>query len=434
MTLTEAAYWTRRLGVLFVGGFVIIIAGVFIYLSFTGLDPDLDILQPDFACTDTREEFLEHSLVIPSLKLATGSEELIEIDTASGKLDELPLVAQVYEYANSGPSLIAQNQAKDIASKLGFDPELINRRGTIEYFWNEDEYGRRLTVDAATLNFNYSINFRNPLALPEEKSLPTEAEAMTIATSFLRSNGWLLEDYSKMEPVTTLIDILPDGTYAMAVSRAEAELIRVDFYRRKPFLTVSEDLQNSRQIISALEKSYLGYDTETVTVNTGEKRIDIYNFLAEVVHQNTQKSNISIYVGSKYKREKKFSANESIYGADYTGWVLQEDPCGTYPLLSTTTVANMIENGQASLVYLNDKNGDTVIPYQPKQASKMSVKQVRLAYLDTTEKQRFLQPIYIVIGETVLEDGLAGTFYYYMPAIDYKNLQDKIVKPAEVTD
>ncbi len=429
MTLTEAAYWTRRFGVLFLGGFVVLILAIFIILSlYSNTDITKNILKPNYACTEIKDEFLIEKLSISSLKLATGSDELIEIDTPTGKLDELPLVANVYEYGNSGPSLMAQNQAKSIAKKLGFDPESINRRGTIEYYWNEDEFGRRLSVEAATLNFNYSINFINSMAQPEEKKLPTEAEAMSIASSFLNSQGWMLEDYAKSTPVTTLIDVLPDGTFAMAPSRAEAELIRVDYYRNKPFLTIREDIENSKLIKATLEKSYLDYETETVTINTEQTRFDVYNFLAEVVHQDTQKSNISVYVGSPYKREGTYTINESIYGIDYVGWVLQTDACGTYPLLSATTVANKIEKGEASLVYLNDKNGDTVIPYQPKNVQKLSVKSVRLAYLDTLEKQRFLQPIYIIIGEALLENGLAGTFYYYMPAIDYDNLQNKIVE------
>jgi hypothetical protein len=432
MTLTEAAYWTRRFGVLFLGGFVFIVVALLIIVPLLNPPETMrDILKPNYACTDTRDEFLEHQLVIPSLRLATASEELIEIDTPTGKLDELPLIANVYEYANPGPSLIAQDQAKAIADKLGFDPEQLNRRGTIEYYWNEDAYGRRLTVDAASLNFNYSVNYRNPSALPTEKKLPTETEAASIASAFLRSKGWMLEDYSKSPPVTTLIDILPDGTFAMAPSRAEAELIRVDFYRNKPFLSIREDITNANQIKRDLERSYAGYKTETTTIRTEEKRYDLFNFMAEVFHLNTQKANISVYVGSQYRRGQDYKINENIYGIDYVGWMLQEDACGTYPLLSATTVANMIENGEASLVYLNEKNGDTVVPYQPKRVSRMSVLQVRLAYLDTQEQQRFLQPVYIIIGEALLENGIAGTFYYYMPAIDYQNLQNKITPQGD---
>lgn len=101
----------------------------FLLLSINNSNVESEILVPDYACTDTATEFLENKLSIPSLTLASNSEQLIEIDTPTGTLDDnIPLVANVYAYDDPGPSLTAQNQAKDIATKLGFDPELIRRR------------------------------------------------------------------------------------------------------------------------------------------------------------------------------------------------------------------------------------------------------------------------------------------------------------------
>lgn len=305
MTLTEAAYWTRRLSVLFVGGFGILILLFFLLLSINNSNVESEILVPDYACTDTATEFLENKLSIPSLTLASNSEQLIEIDTPTGTLDDnIPLVANVYAYDDPGPSLTAQNQAKDIATKLGFDPELIRRRGIKEYYWIEDEFGRFLSVDSETLNFKLQINYLNPNSLPAEIDLPTDADAMSIASSFIRSNGWQLEDYSNEEPTVTPINIEPDGTFSMAKSRGEAELLRVDFYRSKPFLTILGNIQNAESIRDRLEREYQGYETETTTVNTGQERVDVYNFKTEVVNLDTQKSNISVYVGTEYRRDE----------------------------------------------------------------------------------------------------------------------------------
>jgi hypothetical protein len=423
MTLTEAAFWTRRLGVLAIGGFAFFIIVVLIILVLPGNDPLPNYLTADFKCTPTAEEFKTHTLEIPSLQLASGSEPIYEINTQTGKLDQIPLMANVYKYSTLGASLSAQNDAKEIAKDLGFNPEEIERSAT-DYYWDEDEFGRSLKININTLNFKMETNFTNSAALPEEGSLPTTKEAESYATAFLRSHGWLFEDYSEEEPITVDINIEPDGSFSEAKSRSEAELIRVDFVRSKPFLSINGNREGATVIKTALEKEYLDYKSTTRVVNSAEGKFDKYEFKTEVFTLDTQKSNISVYIGPRDDRKETGDGNPNVYGTDYTGWVLDTEPCGTYPLISATQLATIIENGNGSLVYLNEKNGDDVVPYQPQRVSKFTVNQVRIAYLDMLDRQTFLQPVYLVSGEATLGTGITGTFYYYIPAIDYNNLQD----------
>ncbi|MCA9374745.1 hypothetical protein KC622_00270 [Candidatus Dojkabacteria bacterium] len=433
MTLTEAAFWTRRLSVVGSGALVLIIILIVIILNISKKDPLPNYLQPNFTCTLTKDEMQAQKLQIPSLQLASGSNQVYEIDTPTGKLEKLPLIANVYKFNNPGALLNAQEEARKVSEKLSLEPEAIERRGTIEYHWNEDIYGRTLTVDANTLNFHFQTNFRNANALPETKKLPTENEAKTIATGFLRANGWLLEDYSKEEPLVTPINIEANGSYTMATSRAQADLLRVDYFRSRPFLSVRGDIEKADEIKKALEEEYLDYNNTVDSIVTDSGRVDVYNFNAEVLNLDTQKSNLSVYVGSEDSRKKINSEIASIYEIDYTPWIIADEPCGTYPLVSATELTTIIEKGNGSLVYLNEKNGDTVVSYQPRQVSQFSVKQVRLAYLDTLLEQRFLQPIYVVSGEATFSNGTTGTFYYYIPAIDYNNIQDPVVQETQTT-
>ena len=76
------------------------------------------------------------------------------------------------------------------------------------------------------------------------------------------------------------------------------------------------------------------------------------------------------------------------------------------------------------MVYLNDKNGDTVAPYKPRKVSKFTILDLALGYYDAPEEQEFLQPIYVFIGEATFSDGRLGRFYFYLPAIDYSIIQD----------
>lgn len=424
MTLTEAAYWTRRLGL--VGGilfFLFVAISVVIVIMDSVNPPDLSVLTPDFACTAMPDEFKKEQLVVPSLQMGSGQLQYIEIDTLTGKTEQLPPVANVYRYNHPAPSLSAENKAKSIGEKLGFDPDAIRRRGTIQFYWPEDAYGRSLTVDANTLNYELKVNYKNSSALPKEKDLPTNEEAKNIARTFLSSNGWLLSDYGKEEPLFTLINIEPDGTFSMAATRSEAELIRVDFVRDAAFLKVPENIEQFEKIKSDLERNYEGYESEMEEVSFNGTSVNTYNFMTVVVNPELEKSNISVYVGTEYSRKGEFDAPDEIYNVEYTAWEIQQDPCGKYPLKSTAQIADSIENGEASLVYLNDEDGDTVIPYRPRVATDLRITSVVLGYLDSPERQEYLQPIYIVKGTAIMENGSNGVFYYYIPAIDYEILE-----------
>lgn len=427
MTLTEAAYWTRRFGIIF--GVVAVVAVIVIMVIFNIANPDPlpEFLKADYACTITADEFKQQALTIPTLQLGSGSEQIYEINTATGRLQELPRIAYVYEYNNPGPSLDSQRDSKKLAENLGLDPEAIILRGGLSYEWAEDSLGRSLSVDPSTMNFSFKTNFSKDDVYPTDGTLPSDTEAQSQASAYLRGNGLMLDDYSQNKPEITYINILPNGTYSKAKSRAEAELIRVDFFRGIPFLSVKEDIAGAQEIIATLEKTYNDYDTSTESVLGDNGRIEVYNFDTQIVHLDTQKGNISVYVGPSDSR-KKSTEYSHIYQIDYTGWVIDREPCGTYDLISATEVTTIIENGNGSLVYLNENNGDYVTAYTPKTVKSFLVNDVVLAYLDTVDEQRFLQPIYIVYGEASLSNGIVGQFYYYVPAINYNVVQDRTIE------
>ena len=435
MTLTEASHWSRRVGVLVVAGLSILV--MFGYITSRILNPPVDIkeyLQPTFACTVSATEFESHKLVIPTLQLGSGSLNTISIDTPTGAIESLPLVANVYNYANQPPSLNARQKAIDIGEVFGFNGEDIQRRGTIEYYWNQDEWGRSLAVNANTLNYTLSTDVNAANAYPSGEALPSTETAVQAATSILRSNGWLLEDYAIAEPTTTLIDVRADGKYAQAASRQEAELIRVDFQRQKPFITFRNDVEGASDLKTQLQKEYLDYAEITETQKINGQKVELHSFVTDV-HSNTfHKSNISVYIGPEYRRGNNFNSR-FLYAIDYAGWVIDSEPCGTYPLLSAAQVTEVIKSGNASLIYLNEEDGDTVSSYRPQTVDSMTVKQVSLGYLDREDKQEFLQPIYFVLGEAALDGGRRGVFLYYIPAIDYANIKDPVpIDPATLVE
>jgi hypothetical protein len=144
MTLTEAAFWTKRFGIIVivsVGVFLLLFNGTFSSKS-TTLPPEY--LTANYACTELKEDFLEHKLEIPALELKADSEMIFELQTDSGKVGNLPTIVNVYRYSNLGQSLNSQAEAKILAKKMGFDPERIVRQGTTDYIWVNNDSKRSL--------------------------------------------------------------------------------------------------------------------------------------------------------------------------------------------------------------------------------------------------------------------------------------------------
>jgi hypothetical protein len=94
----------------------------------------------------------------------------------------------------------------------------------------------------------------------------------------------------------------------------------------------------------------------------------------------------------------------------------------------------MVQNGEGSLVYLNEKNGDDVVPYSPKKVTKFTIYGITLGYYEPSTEVEFLQPIYIIRGEATLDSGIIGTVYFYVPAIDYDAVKDKVVEEEPVQE
>jgi hypothetical protein len=427
MTLTEAAFWTKRFGVIAGGAFVVFTA-IVLLLTLRG-DPPLppQYLTANYACTENREEFLEHRLKIPSLELAEDSEMVFQIDTDTGKIDALPEIINVYRFDNPIQSVTAQADAKVLANKLGFDPEAIIRRETESYAWVDRETARTLEVDAKNLNFTLRTDASKIREISEKNILPSEQEAKTSAVSALRSLGLYWEDYSKGNHKTTLIKVNPDGSFSKALALADADLIRVDFVRSKSMITIPSNIVGANSMVNALTRKFPEPPVvETPIVN--DERIEVYTFNTLVSFPQTQKSNISVYIGAEETRSSRGSF-ENVYQIDYTYWPIQVESCGTYELITPQTAIEKVQSGEGSLVYLFEVDGDDVVEYTPKRVKKFLVFDVFIVYYESRGELEFLQPVYVVSGEAIFENDIKGLFDFFYPAINYEVVQDKIVLP-----
>ncbi len=423
MTLTEAAFWTKRFGVIALAALGIFGIVVIIVTSSSKKNVLPQYISANYACTEEKEAFLVNKLSIPSLKLATGSGMYFELQTDSGKIDALPGIINVYKFENPVQSLSSQADAKILATKLGFAAEKITRNGTESYSWSDTN--RTLTVYSKNLNFLMKTNTAYINKIASTGVTPSEQEAKSIAVNFLRSIGFTTDDYSNGTPTTTLININPDGSYSEASSLSEAELIRVDFMRSKSMITIPSNIVGASSMVDSFKKNLGEPDTENSIINN--ESIKVYTFNTAVTFLDTDKSNISVYVGASADKNNKTLS--SIYQIDYTYWPIQEVACGTYELVNPNIAIEKIQAGEGSLVYLNETKGDTVIDYSPRSVKKFTIMYVNITYLEVAGEQEFLQPVYVISGEAIFSNDTKGEFDFYYPAIDYDNVQDKIIQP-----
>jgi len=424
MTLTEAAFWTKRFGVIALGMLGIFGIVVIILTSSSSKSALPQYISANYACTEKKEEFLGNKLEIPSLKLTAGSGMYFELQTDSGKIDALPSIINVYKFDNPIQSLSSQADAKILATKLGFTAEKITRNGTESYSWSDTN--RSLVVISKNLNFTMKTDTAYIRKIAATGTTPNEQEAKSIATNFLRGIGFTTKDYANGTPSTTLINVNPDGSFSSASSLSEAELVRVDFIRNKSMITIPSNVVGAKVMVDSFKKNLGEPNTESTIIN--DEKIDIYTFNTAVTFLNTNKSNISIYVGVPADKNNKYTS--SIYQMDYTYWPIQEIACGTYELINPNIAIEKIQAGEGSLVYLNDTKGDTVVDYAPRSVKKFTILYVNLTYFESSSEQQFLQPVYVISGEVIFSNDTKGEFDFYYPAIDYDNVQNKIEQPA----
>jgi hypothetical protein len=424
MTLTEAAFWTKRFGVVVLGILGVFVLFVIIYIFRPTAPPDPKYQEGNFACTANKEEFAQNLLTIPSLEILNEETSIdISIATDTGTYDDdLPDYVNVYRYVDLGQKLNAQAEAKILAKGLGFEPEEIRRNSSnTNYLWQDRITGRSLNVTARDQNFVFNTDVSMIREVRSKSDLPTESEAISLATNALRSLGKLKEDFAEMITSVHLINIEGDDSYSEAESLLEAELIRVDFLVKIPLITLRTDLVGVEPAIRTLQRKGMTYEIGEEVID--EERVEVYKFNTLITHQNPVKSNVSVYVGAKNENFERLVL-PNIYKIEYTTWTIDPISCGTYRLIEPSVAAQRVQNGEGSIVFIN-YNNDEVIQYQPQLVKNFIMTDVYITYYEGQVEQNYLQPVYTFEGVAELEDGTQADYYIYYPAIDYDSLEDR---------
>ena len=289
--------------------------------------------------------------ILPNLKFPTQDEgdkpKSYSLEMAYG-LQEITDRAKVFLITKSTANLLADERVKAIAANYGFifTPETISEE-TYRFTKNTPlEMG--LEISSVDFTFSLQSNFLSrPDLLTSGGKLPEEFEAVERVKKFINSADLMGADLASASGKVTFLKSI-GGELKTAFSLSEANFLQVDL---------------NRNPIDQIYKIY---------TNEGEKGI------------------ISAKITSA------FSANNSIVEMEYFYRQVDYLNFETYPLRTLKSAWNLVQAGDAYV--LNSQNIEEAI-----------VREVELAYYDSFEEQKYLQPIYVFKGD--------NNFMAFVPAI-----------------
>ncbi|MDA1079268.1 MAG: hypothetical protein O2840_01095 [bacterium] len=278
--------------------------------------------------------------VLPSIvfdKSLSKSPTSYSLELPTGEFPEFPDRAKVFLYSQAAPSLLADQEAKEIANAYDFvfAPEVVSDN---VYRWTKTlPLSSIFEMDVNTHQFSLSTDYMNRPELLADPKLPDGFQAVQTVKQFLSSGGLLPEDVA-----TSSGDIayqkLIGRELKTAVSASDAEFIQVDINR------------------SPVDEKYPMY-----TPHKGRG----------IVH--------AIIAGG-------LSGDNSIVELQYNYFPTFSSLVHTYPLRSVQSAWEILQAGEGY-----------VAPQFTGQ--KAAIRKVGLGYFDDFSFQPYLQPIYVFEGD-----------------------------------
>ncbi len=279
--------------------------------------------------------------ILPNLKLPMQEDsdkpKSYSLEMVYG-LKEINDRAKVFLITKSSANLLADERVKKIASTYGFisTPEVISEE--IYRFTKNTPLEMGLEINSVDFTFSLQSNFLSrPDLLTTMGTLPEEFEAVERVKKFISSADLMGADLATASGKVTFLKSI-GGELKSAFSLSEANFLQVDLNR------------------NPIDQTYKIYTDQ------GEKGI------------------ISAKIASA------FSGNNSIVEMDYAYRQVDYLNFETYPLRSVKSAWNLVQAGDAYII--NGKNLEEAV-----------IREVELAYYDSFDEQKYLQPIYIFKGD-----------------------------------
>ena len=244
--------------------------------------------------------------------------------------------SKVYIIYRPNTSILALEDDKKTAIKYGFTGKEQEVKAGVYEFKNETT-NKTLTMNVLEGSFKMEYPYLTDQLLLDAKNVPNKSEAITKAADFLTTGDKYSDDLINGEKKVSFWSI-SDGALKSVSSQAEANVVRVDFYRK--------NLENNLQILSP----QIGQASISVLVSGSdveEKRIIDVNF--------------------KY-------AN------------IDRESYSTYPIKTSTEALDELKNGN-------------YWPASDVTSTNVIIRKMYLAYYEPVTLTNYMQPIYVFEGD-----------------------------------
>lgn len=372
VTLTQAAKGTKLFG-------KILIASFLVFLLFKVSTDIYRLLFPKTVKPVIEPPTVEFGK-LPSLKIESFSLPGLEnttfsLDLVTTSLPPAPDKVLVYPVLKAPYGFLALDRAKDLAKRLNFSAEPTALSST-QYLWTAPN--RKLSMDVENLNFNYEYDYKaDPSVFVSGQFLSQEA-GLQLSLDVMKKRDLLGGGGSfggergadLAEGVKNAEYLIFDGSkLKIAPSLSQTSGVRVNFFRTP---------LNEIPIVSPKGKEGL----------------------------------VQLLISglSDDPANKKFT---QILNLNYTYWVINRESTATYPIISAQIAWDKLQTEKKYLVYLGRQEEQVYAPT----VTNFTARQVFLAYLDSSDYQPFLQPIWVFEGKATLSDGGQEDFVAYVPAI-----------------
>lgn len=231
-----------------------------------------------------------------------------KVETPEGSLPTFPIQAKVYFMPQARADLLALDNAKQIATNLGY-PQVSKRVSDSLYQFSD---GANSTLEMNIINKNFSLAYNlNTDPSPINFRPPTAEIGGSAAKSFLTSGGLLADDLSG--PVTQEYLKVQNKQLVNAISLSEANFVKINLFRKD------------------------------------------YDKLPSVT-ANPNQANVWFIISGGNDRSKQ------IVGAQYFYFPVDETQLATYPIKKSSDAFSDLQNGKGFIANLGqNQNGKITI-------------------------------------------------------------------------
>jgi hypothetical protein len=274
---------------------------------------------------------------VPVIKDTTPSADLtFALDTVEGKPITATSAARVFFIPEPQSKLGYRSKLLLMAKQFGFDKDVKYTLNNDNAFFSDGK--NKLTINITNFNFNYEFDFSNEDNLFSETTLPSESEIKNKAIDFLKS-----------------VDRYPGE---LATGK-----INIIYFYYNPF-DQSVTTENNPNLANLVEIDFYRTDVDEFPI-VYPKYGNSPNHLIVTFHKGTIK----------------------ILKAKISFFEKYEEEFGVYPLKTGDEAYRELASGSAVIIANPSKNKDIVI------------KKMFLAYFDSDEYQKYLQPVYVFLGK-----------------------------------